>query len=229
MTRFANLILASALVAFASTPAQAELLLEKLVVEFNDGRRVDDIEVSNEGSERMFVSIEPARILNPGASAERIVNPNPEELGLLASPSKMILEPGQRKLIRIVALTTAQEREEVFRVLVRPVSAPDEPEATGLRIMVGYDVLVLVRPENPLRRVEGHFEDGKLHVSNHGNTSIEILSGEQCAVKGSDDCVALPGKRLYAGQAHIFELENDQPVRFNVKYPDGVQQIEFKG
>lgn len=222
-----GLLLATAAVSVASQ-LHAELLLETLVVELNDDDAgVEDVEIYNDGDERMFVSVEPSRIEKPGLTSSRITDPDPEALGLLASPSKLILEPGQRKLIRLASLSNISDSEEVYRVLVRPVPAPDEPDQTGLNIMVGYDLLVLVRPEETKRALSGEIENGALTVRNLGNASLELLSGEVCTERTGDQCAPLPGKRLYADQSWTVPVEGAARVKYFVKYADGVDEVEF--
>lgn len=213
---------------FAAAKLHAELILETLVLELNDDDAgVEDVEVLNNGDERMFVSIEPARIESPGAKAQRITDADPERLGLLASPAKMILEPGQRRFIRVAAFSDIVEKEEVYRVLIRPVPAPDSPEETGLNVMVGYDLLVLVRPDVIERKLTGKIENGHLVVTNLGNSSVELLSGKQCLAGQKENCTPVDGKRLYAGQTWSLPLENDQPVKYFAKFANGVEEIEF--
>lgn len=75
-----------------SAPARAELVLSDLVVEIQLGKDSrKDIELWNNSEERSFIEITPAEIINPGQSSEmRRETPNPEQLGLLVSPNRMI-------------------------------------------------------------------------------------------------------------------------------------------
>ncbi|WP_265570920.1 fimbria/pilus periplasmic chaperone [Sphingomicrobium nitratireducens] len=209
-------------------PLKSELLIEKLVVELNDNDDgVEDVEIFNNGNERAFISIEPVRIENPGVDPRRITEIDPEALGLLVSPGKVILDPGQRRLIRIASFAQRHEQEQVYRVLVKPVPAPDEPEVTGLNVMVGYDLLVLVRPQTINFNLSGEIRGGNFTVTNQGNSSVELLAGEQCAKAGEKDCRELPGKRLYVGQTWSLPLEGNDQVHYFVKYPGAVKRLTF--
>ena len=87
-------------------PASAEMVLSQVIVDLepNEAPR-DDIEVSNTGSERMYVLAEPFEILNPGTKEEsRVDARDPLAAGLLVSPQRIVLAPGERRVIR-VALT----------------------------------------------------------------------------------------------------------------------------
>lgn len=214
------------LAAFAASQANSELILETLVVELNDDDDgVEDIEIYNSGSERQFVSVEASLIEEPGVANRRVSNADPEALGLLASPGKAILEPGERRLIRLATLSDEVDDEQVYRVLVRPVPPIDEPSASGLNIMVGYDVLVLVRPDQVSRALHGQIENDILTLRNEGNASVELLKGSQCSAP--DRCKDVPGKRLYAGETYTISLDNGSPVDFVVKYADGVRSERF--
>ena len=79
----------------------------------------------------------------------------------------MILEPGQRKLIRVAAITASPDHEHVYRVTVKPVVGAIQANESGLKIMVGYDVLVLVRPVHAAPNVTA-VRTGSLHLRQQG-------------------------------------------------------------
>src|SRR5689334_15373821 len=84
------------------TAARADLVLSELIVELQPGKLMrDDVEVWNNSPERSYVSVEPREIINPSLSSQSArQDPDPEKLGLLVEPARMILEPGQRRLVR---------------------------------------------------------------------------------------------------------------------------------
>lgn len=207
-----------ALICLAS-PADCEIVLSDLIVELQPGQIIrKDIELWNNSNERTFVEIAPAEITSPGRPEEtRVSEPNPERLGLLVSPNRLILEPGQHKVIRIAAIARMGEAERVYRVTVKPVVGEVRGEHSGLKLLVGYDVLVLVRPTNPAPKITGVREGRVLIVRNEGNSSAELLEGKQCA-SVSRVCEALPGKRIYAGAEWRQTLGSDGPVEYRIKY-----------
>ena len=119
----------------AAAPARADIVLSELIVDLQPGKQTrDDIEVWNSSPDRAFVALEPREILNPSLPSQTArKDPDPEKLGILVSPARMILEPGQRKLIRIAALSTNPDRERVYRVTVKPVVGAVQSQASGLR------------------------------------------------------------------------------------------------
>jgi P pilus assembly chaperone PapD len=222
------LLLAAAPALLMGAPAHAELVLSELIVELQPGKQVrDDVEVWNNSPERNYVSIEPREIINPSLASQSILkDPDPEKLGLLVSPARMVLEPGQRKLIRIATLSGDAERESVYRVTIKPVVADIQADNSGLKVLVGYDVLVLVRPAQPRPNVTGIRSGTKLTFTNSGNVSVEIVDGRQC--KGTRvDCTDLPGKRLYTGATWTIDLPADAPVQYTLKSPGRTDHRTF--
>lgn len=216
-----------AFAAFA-TEARADLVLSELIVELQPGKQVrDDVEVWNNSPERTYVSVEPREILDPSLPSQRVVrDPDPQKLGLLVSPARMILEPGQRKLLRIATLSPDVEREHVYRVTVKPVVGGVEAKDSGLKILVGYDVLVLVRPAEPLAAVAGVRSGRKLTFSNSGNVSVIVSDGKQCDAARAH-CTELPGKRLYPGASWTVDVGSDLPVQYTFKSPGKTERRTF--
>lgn len=211
-------------VAFASfwwpAPASADLVLSELIVELQPAKQLrDDVEIWNNSPDRSYVAVEPREIVNPGLpSQSEKKDPDPQKLGLLVSPARMILEPGQRKLLRIAMLSSDADKEHVYRVTVKPVVGGIESSDTGLKVVIGYDVLVLVRPAQPAPRVTAARKGRELTFSNSGNVSVEVVEGRQCA-NARTQCAPLPGKRLYPGASWTVDLPSDLPAQYVLKSP----------
>jgi len=201
----------------AASPAAAELVVSDLVVELGpDASPRKDVEVWNNSDERAYVEIAPVEVVGPGSSAERRVRePDPEKLGLLVSPNRMILEPQQRKVVRIARLAPPGSRERVYRITIKPVVGEVAGEHSGLKLLVGYDVLALVRPAQPAPKVAGTRVGNKLVLRNDGNSSVELMNGRQCQAGGV--CADLPGKRLYAGAQWSLDLPGTGTVEYVAK------------
>jgi len=208
--------------------AHAELVLSELIVELQPGKHVrDDLEVWNNAPERAFVAIEPREVINPSLSSQSDRrDPDPEKLGLLVSPSRMILEPGERRLLRIASLAHSSDQEHVYRVTVKPVVGGVDAKDSGLKLLVGYDVLVLVRPAQPIADVAAVRAGRKLMFKNSGNVSVEIVDGRQCNASHAE-CTKLPGKRLYSGASWTVELGSDGPAEFTLKSPGRTDRKTF--
>lgn len=211
-----------------ATAARAELTLSQLVVELTPGDRGrTDIEISNSDPERAYVSAEPREVIDPGTPSEsRREDPDPEKLGLLVSPSRMILDPGQRKLLRIAAIAPPADRERVYRVTVKPVVGELSAPASGLKVLIGYDVLVIVRPREISPHVSGSLAGNILTLMNDGNVSVELVDGKRCNSAGSA-CSDLPGARLYAGAQKRIDVKAGDRVQYKLKVGARLIPVQF--
>ncbi|MEO6359598.1 MAG: hypothetical protein ABIO43_03360 [Sphingomicrobium sp.] len=209
--------------------ANAQIVLSQLVVELQPGKvsRMD-IEVLNKDSERAYVVVEPRQINEPGIPGEQSVrNPDPAKLGLLVSPARMVLEPGQHKLLRFADIGATADKERVYRVTVKPVVGGIEGEQSGLKILVGFDVLVLIRPARPVTAVSAVRSGNKLVWRNSGNVSVELTDGRLCQAGEAGTCLKLSGKRLYAGSSWAVELPGNGYVEYLLRSPTGATKRRF--
>lgn len=225
-----RLIAAAAILAWvtAPAPARAEMVLSQVIVDLQPEKPAhDDIEVSNDSDERIYVVAEPARIEAPGTPAERRVSiADPAISGLLVTPRRMVLEPGQRRIIRLAALLPRDMSERIYRVTVKPVAGPVSAEVTAIKVLLGYDVLVLVRPQRVAGDVTGIRSGRKLTFRNDSNTAQEIYDGRQCDAAGKD-CKQLPATRLYAGAQWSVDLGYDTPAEYRLTSGNGSKVRRF--
>jgi Mat/Ecp fimbriae periplasmic chaperone len=195
--------------------AHAAMILSQVVIDLWPGRAArGDIEVWNDGDERLYVSAEPFEIRIPGGpGVERVPVGTPEESGILISPRNMVLEPGERRTIRIAAIGERAASDRVYRVAIKPTAGPAPGDASALKVVVGYDALVIVRPERVTDDIQGHRTGRTLLLFNGGNTAQELLDGRQCDNSGGN-CQALPAKRLYPGASWEQPLPFDTEVSY---------------
>ena len=208
-----------------AAPVQASLGLDKVIVDLGGrGLPREDLEVFNSGNERLYVSIEPARIDEPGTPRERRVESlDPAVSGLLATPQKLILEPAERKLVRIAYVGADRSREVVYRVAIKPVAGSIRANTTALKVFVGYDVLVTVRPVAASGSLEAKRATNAIAFRNSSNTNVELSDGKQCDAAGTA-CTDLPPMRIYAGGDWQIPLRAGTVVRYAVTH-NGVRQI----
>ncbi len=206
--------------AVLASAAQASMVLSNVILHFEPGQPTrQDIEIENTGDETMYVQVRPHRIVDPGTDAEqRSFIADPREAGLLVSPNKLVLPPRGRRLLRFVDLDPGGASERVYRVAVTPVVGDLEAEASGLKILVGYEVLVLAQPAAPEHRLVGHRDGKSITFRNDGNTNILLREGIQCPHDDAptEECVVLGAKRLYPGNTWAVELPWDRPLEYHV-------------
>jgi len=138
----------------------------------------------------------------------------------------MVLEPGQRRIIRVAALLPRDMTERVYRVTVKPVAGPINAETTALKVLLGYDVLVLLRPQRIAGEVTALRNGRKLVFHNESNTAQEIYEGKQCDTAGKN-CKTLPSTRLYSGAQWTVDLTYDTPVEYRLTSGNGSSVRHF--
>ena len=219
---------AAAIAIGAASPAAADLVLNMVVVDLVPGQPPRaDIEASNTGSERIYVVAEPAEIVNPGRPDERrVASPDPAALGLLVTPQKMILEPGERKLVRIAAIAPPARTDRIYRVTIKPVAGDVSAATSALKILVGYDVLVIARPAVMTGTVTATRTGASMTLANTGTTNVELYEGRQCDPAGKN-CAPLPSRRLYAGATWTIAIDPARPVDYKVKTGNAVAGQRF--
>jgi len=207
--------------------APAEISLSQLVVDLQPGKHDrQDVEVANSGPDLAYVEVDPREIVGAGTAAEASrTDPDPEKLGILVSPTRLILQPGQRRLIRVASLPAASDRERVYRVTVKPVVGKLSAEQTGIKVLLAYDMLVLVRPTVPNPVVSATRAGNALTIRNDGNVSVELDDGQQC--DANRHCTDLPGKRLYAGASWTQQLKAAGPVDYTINSPGKSEHRHF--
>lgn len=211
-----------------SGPAHAGLMLSKVILDLTpETASRDDIELVNDGDERLYVVAEPSEILDPGLPTEsRRNSPDPAVTGLLVSPQKLVLEPGEHKLVRIAAVAARPERDRIYRVTIKPVAGPVTAEQTALKVYVGYDALVIYRPDKLEPAVDGRRQGNRLVIRNTGNTNVELAQGKQCDEQGAR-CQELPANRLYPGAEWTVDLPLRTPVTYQLHSAGKQRDITF--
>ena len=202
------------------SPSLAEIILNNSIIHFEPGQpNRQDIAVENTANEPLYLKVTPYSILNPGTeeqSREKIVNP--KKSGLLVSPNKLVVPPKSRKLIRFLNLNSKRDQEGVYRVTVEPVVGQLVAKKTGLKILIGYEVLVLAQPVSPEPKLVAKRDGKSLKLSNKGHTNIHLLRGKQCPPHSTnaEDCKSLRTGRLYPGNEWTISLPQDGPVQYQL-------------
>lgn len=199
----------------------ANMVLSEAIIHFEPGKPLrKDIEVENPSSENLYIEITPTVVEQPGTESEKRVSiTDPRESGLLVTPNKLVIPPGGRKLVRLVSLLPLGEKERVYRVTFKPVVGDLEAEQIGVKILVGYEVLVLMQPATPEPNLIATHTGTSLAFENKGNTNVLLREGKQCpdgAAKDSEDCKRLNGKRLYPGNSWSIDLPFNKAVDYQM-------------
>ncbi len=211
---------ALALAAFAGA-ARADMVLSDVIVDLQAPSEMrHDVDVRNDGEQTLYVEVEVQRVPDPAKdSAARVPETDPRTAGLLASPRRLAIPPGERKRVRIVARAVPTSDDLVYRVAFVPKeNEAKTTEAMAFKVLIGYEVLVLVRPADARPELVVDRKGRKLHVENRGHSSLLVRQLEQCDPEDAKRCEELPGNRLYAGEVWDVELPHDWPVRMHRTY-----------
>lgn len=214
-----------------TSPLQAAMVIDRAVVTFQaDGSPREDVLVSNPDQEPLFIDVEVLTVSHPGTGVEeREVVKDPETIGLIATPRRLMVPPGGQRVVRLVNLNGHGDKERVYRVNLNPVSGPVESEQMGVRIMVGYQLLVFVEPHDVEVKLEGQRDGTELTLFNAGNVNVRVHHGEQCPPAPTPgECRELNGKRLYPGNTIVLDLPYDAPVTFSVSAADKSRKRRFE-
>ncbi|AQQ66928.1 hypothetical protein Mag101_04205 [Microbulbifer agarilyticus] len=200
-----------------SQPALAAMSLDKIIVYLTDTPNArEDIVVSNPDSDTLYLQTEVYRVDNPGLpNEERVRVVDPKDFRLLVSPPKTVIPPGEQRRIRMMSLESGLQKEVVYRVNFKPVVGDVTSDRTALKILVGYQVLVFVQPEEGASKLAIKRKDGALYLSNSGNINTEVVEAWHCpsAETPTQDCRELKiVGRLYPGTQISLDnaLTNDE-------------------
>lgn len=212
-----------------SWPARAEFAMSKMILEFTPGSpRQDDIQIISQGDDTQYIATEVYTVENPGETNEkRTLVKDPKISGLMVTPNKIVLPPRARKLMRFLLLKEQPAEELIYRVVVKPViqGVESQKQRMALKLLVGYEALVIVRPANAQIDLSAERQGNSLVLTNKGNTNANLQTGEQCDAMGAN-CKEINVSRIYAGQSWKTSLPYiDGKVKFQVW--DGVEMRDM--
>lgn len=216
------------LVMLLTPMVQASMVLDRSIMVFAAGDAPrQDVTITNPDPDTMFVEVEVLEVRHPGTDKEeRLVVRNPEEIGLIATPKRLVLPSGTSRIIRLVNLAGHGDAERVYRVNVKPVTAPEEETPSddkekrmSIKILIAYQLLIFVDPQKRNVLIEGRREGNQLHLANRGNVNAYLYDGRQCKQgEARDQCARIDkATRLYPGNEKVLTLPHDQSVEFQVE------------
>jgi P pilus assembly chaperone PapD len=223
-----------ALALIAGLDASAQLAIDKLWIDFeNPSDTRGDLLLVNESQDRYYIDVTSFEIVNPGTEEEeRVTYADPEELGLLVTPNRMILDPGQSRSLRVIRIPGDMSSDRVYRVRIEPklgdISAEGfESERTMvIKLLTAYEVLVTSRPRNAAADIAPVREDGAIKLTNSGNTNALIYDVYLCEAGIEPDeegtnCNKVSTRRLHPGNEWTIPTETaEQRLYAKVKMTD---------
>ncbi|BBA40242.1 MULTISPECIES: pilus assembly protein [Burkholderia] len=177
------------------------------------------VTVRNMGDAPLFLSITLQKIMNPGVTPEKKVDlgqlDNP---GMLASPDKLTLGPGQSRQIELKSLTDPAQ-EEVYRLYVVPIrslkveDAPADKITAPMSVAIGYGVLVRhLPPPGKLNVAWTHrCEDGGITLESTGNVRTLFSNASYDGVKQPQTIAVFPGTPQHFATKRMTLSVQDEP------------------
>lgn len=203
MKNFRKYVLSTAMWLLLAAPAHAEFAMSEMVIDFApDAPRQHDVELISQDKETQYIATETIVVEHAGLPDEkRTTFSDPQKSGLMLTPNKMVLAPSARKQMRLLLLKPQAEQDQIYRLVVKPVIQGVEAknQRMALKVLVGYEALVIVRPKEPKIDIKAVRKGNSLTLTNNGNTNANLQSGQQCDATGSN-CKELNVTRIYAGQ-----------------------------
>jgi hypothetical protein len=170
------------------------MAIDRLWVDLDSAKVArSDLVIRNESKDRYYVTVTPSEVIDPGTPQERRVQEtDPQKLGLLVTPSRIILDPGQLRAIRVVSLDSNLTKDRIYRISITPqigelTATPSDTQGHGLAIkmLTAFDALVSVRPGNPVENLVATRQGANLVLSNSGNSNLLLLDGKVCPAAGT--------------------------------------------
>lgn len=203
----------------SSSFAQAQLAIDRIIINFNrDSAASEDVILQNTSDkETLFIAVEVLEVSNPGSSNEqRIVIDDPARVGLIATPARVIIPPKGRKYVRLVNLLEGVKKDHIFRINFTPVTPRQQASESAVKLMIGYQALVMVRPDRPSVKINAQRVKDTVTVANNGNTNVFLEQMRQCRTSKLQECTPLNDQRLYAGNSTTISLKEKGPVVFDI-------------
>jgi Mat/Ecp fimbriae periplasmic chaperone len=228
-------------VTFFSSTTQAAFVLDRSIVIMDSGSNGrEDITVINDSqTEKLYVSVDLYSVASPGQTDQKLQIPDPSsKKEFIASPTKLVIPPGERKLVRLLNLIGPNDKERVYRINFTPIVKPLEVEKIepnedgeiiqpGVQIVVAYQVLVIVLPEDSKKQMMVTREGKNATFSNTGNVNILLYNGQQCNPDNKSECSKITGFRLYPGNIKSVELPYDSSLSFSERSYEGVKNVIY--
>ena len=223
-------ILMAMLIASVSLAYASHINVQPLLTSMKPSQHYVDLYVKNVGNDRAYVTVKVSRVFNPGMPDQKVtpLKDDPYGIGLIASPSKLIIPPGQIRHVRLLYIQNKPiKQDQVFYIVTSPAEgqlmqvaeakegdkAATKVAKSGLQVILAYKTKLFVRPEDARAKIVSQRDGKQLILKNEGNTNVYLGKFKQCEGK---QCTQLPALayRLYAGNTEKITLPKAQPVTF---------------
>ncbi|MGY0215917.1 fimbria/pilus periplasmic chaperone [Endozoicomonadaceae bacterium StTr2] len=207
------------LLTLSSLPVQSAMVLDRIIVYFEPkDARLQDIQVFNPDPENLYLKTDVFRVLNPGTDNEKRVPPSSsDQIQLLVTPHKAVMPPQTQRIFRLYSRSKPDATETVYRVLFTPETGPIKEGQQGVKLLISYEVLVFIRPENPHYDLQARRDGKQIMFSNLGNINVLIRNGSICNRSKPSECSQNNiSERIYAGQTWTIDATDNEVARLGL-------------
>jgi P pilus assembly chaperone PapD len=205
MCRFFKLFTLLFITALASTTANAQVSVDRIIFRFEFGKSpVQNVLVRNNGKEAVHITAISEIVERAGFPDEKRV---PAE-NLILSPKRFSIQPNGERVVRLLIKNPAasKDMEHVYRVRFMPqaqgfdeeLAVEREGRKAMVKVLFSVGILVFDEPADLSPELRWTREGNKVIFTNSGNANVYLDSGKACPEKEeSDSCVEIPSKRVY--------------------------------
>ena len=198
-----------------SLPAiSSNIALSKNRVDFDKNANTRDVvEVKSlDNSRNVYFKTILREVLDPqkGTNSQYSEDRDPSQSGIFVTPNKAVITPDQKtENISIINTNKNLEKERVYRLDVIPVipKVAGEQFQAQMKVLLAYDVLIHVQPQNPTISHEYYFDNGAFFFKNSGNMHVLLSNGMQC--NASDKCSPINTGKVFADKTVSVALNED--------------------
>ena len=214
-------VLGLALFLFALCAHGSAINVYPLELNLNYQDRFHDVEVYNIGKDKAYVNLDISLIEHPGLPEQKELplEDNPYQVGLIVTPNKMVIPPGQMRIARMLFIGEPPKQDLMYKVRIAPATgqymavSDRKGVVAGVNVIIAYSVNVYMRPLKPVVKVTITRIDHDLIFNNQGNTNVLIGNCQQCPDKNPENCKNFGlSKRIYAGAVYHYQVPELLPV-----------------
>ncbi|MFK3726111.1 molecular chaperone [Pseudomonas monteilii] len=197
--------------------------------------------VRNGGDSTAFVKVSVAELVYDadGKSREIPLDDLPlAERGLVVSPARLIVpargmqamrvlyrgDRSRERYFRLRFIPVLPERGDGFAVSAEEAKAYGNSLKAGVQLLTGYGTLLFVRPKEVRYDTPVRMQDGRLQISNRGNSTVVLDHFRHCAPQGHE-CAAAAKHHLLPGRTREFPGQPGRLYRFELQEGDKRQEM----
>lgn len=210
---------------------KAEIILDKVIVDFLPNQpKQQNIVVFDNDKDTEYVDTEIFEIVSPGMKDEKRVKVDKNTSNrLVVAPQKLTIGPNMKKRFQFIdGVSSDLKKDKIYRVTVSPKVAGIKASGgnIGIKLLIGYDVLVIIRPNKLNFSVDVKKDKNSITFKNIGNTNVLLENVKQCDEKGK--CTNILSDRLYAGNQKIAKLiYPNKPVLVEMYYANELKKATY--